>query len=342
MTTNATGTAATATETATEQAPVSVFDRMLGFLESEEKGPAQDEATAPEGSETAPEGVEGAEAEGDEGTELPDEADADAGSEGDEADESQPADQLYTVRVDGKEEQVGLSELLAGYSRTSDYTRKTQEVAAHRKEVDALRGELVQERQEYAVLLPKLRAMLEGDAQEPNWEALRRANPMQALLEKQRWDERQKQVADLRAEEERVATAEEQRLIEERKQHVAREREAMRALPEFAHWHDAEKRKADANLIAQTLLAAGFSEQDLAITDHRAMRIAYKAALYDKEQAAKAKAKDVVAGKVKQAPTMKAGAAPGKPKTAVSRAVSRLARTGSRDDAAAFFLASMK
>lgn len=39
----------------------------------------------------------------------------------------------YTVKVDGEEIAVPLSELVAGYSRTADYTRKTQQLAEQRK-----------------------------------------------------------------------------------------------------------------------------------------------------------------------------------------------------------------
>mgnify|MGYP001199090145 CR=1 FL=1 len=40
--------------------------------------------------------------------------------------------ETYTIKVDGVEEQVSLEELQNGYQRHSDYTRKTQEVAAER------------------------------------------------------------------------------------------------------------------------------------------------------------------------------------------------------------------
>ena len=41
--------------------------------------------------------------------------------------------ETYTIKVDGVEEQVSLEELQNGYQRHSDYTRKTQEVAAERE-----------------------------------------------------------------------------------------------------------------------------------------------------------------------------------------------------------------
>ena len=41
--------------------------------------------------------------------------------------------EMYTIKIDGVEEQVTLEELQNGYQRHSDYTRKTQEVAAERE-----------------------------------------------------------------------------------------------------------------------------------------------------------------------------------------------------------------
>ena len=40
---------------------------------------------------------------------------------------------LHTVKVDGEDRQVSQSELLNGYQRQADYTRKTQELAVERE-----------------------------------------------------------------------------------------------------------------------------------------------------------------------------------------------------------------
>lgn len=79
----------------------------------------------------------------DEGDILDDEADAD---------EAEDDGTLYKVKVAGKEEEVTLSELLSGYSRTKDYLQKTQAVAKEKKEVEALREsvkDLPQQRETY-------------------------------------------------------------------------------------------------------------------------------------------------------------------------------------------------
>lgn len=48
---------------------------------------------------------------------------------------SQYADHYVTVKVDGEEISVPLSEAVAGYSRQADYTRKTQELASQKQEL---------------------------------------------------------------------------------------------------------------------------------------------------------------------------------------------------------------
>jgi hypothetical protein len=58
---------------------------------------------------------------------------ADDGGEGSEGEAiSEPS---FTVKVDGQEVEVAQSELVAGYQRQADYTRKTQQLADQRKDL---------------------------------------------------------------------------------------------------------------------------------------------------------------------------------------------------------------
>src|SRR5574340_754521 len=52
-------------------------------------------------------------------------------------------DPLVTIKVDGKDVEVKLSELKNGYQRQADYTRKTQAVAEERKTIDAERQKVL-------------------------------------------------------------------------------------------------------------------------------------------------------------------------------------------------------
>lgn len=65
------------------------------------------------------------------------EADADAAAdEGDEGEADEGDEETYTVIVDGKEYEVSREELLNGYQRQADYTRKMQALASERKTLE--------------------------------------------------------------------------------------------------------------------------------------------------------------------------------------------------------------
>ena len=49
-------------------------------------------------------------------------------------DEVEEESEVYAVKVDGEELEVTLEELVNGYSRQSDYTKKTQEISEQRKD----------------------------------------------------------------------------------------------------------------------------------------------------------------------------------------------------------------
>ena len=49
---------------------------------------------------------------------------------------AEPTGSTYTVKVDGSESEVSLSELQQGYQRQADYTRKTQELASERQRLE--------------------------------------------------------------------------------------------------------------------------------------------------------------------------------------------------------------
>ena len=50
----------------------------------------------------------------------------------------------YRVKVDNEELEVDVDELIKGYSRTSDYTKKTQALAEQRKQIEAERAKVVE------------------------------------------------------------------------------------------------------------------------------------------------------------------------------------------------------
>lgn len=122
-----------------------------------------------------------------------------------------------------------------------------------------------------------------------------------------------------------------------------RENEEMllEALPE---WRDQTKRVAAQREVADFLVANGYSPAELGdLTDHRAVLIAHKAAMWDRAQAVKQK--QVVQAKTPPK-AVQAGNANAPTNTPAQKKVDDLAkrakRTGNVDDVAAFLLARSK
>lgn len=310
---------------------VDVFEAHLNPPEDNQADEGEGEEEEKQEAEQPDEGEEG-EAEADPEAEEQEKGDSESDGEEETEGEDGPA-RMFTVRLDGKDEQVSESELIAGYQRQADYTRKTQALASDRKEFESEKLAVRQERAEYAALLPKLRqALSTGLEKEPDWEALRAADPAKAAVEKQRWDERMARIAAVQAEEQRLAqlqAAEQQELAKK----VLRE-QAEKALEYMPHWKDEAKRKSDQEAITRMLLDFGFAEDETTIYDARAMRIAYLASKYLEIQ----KRKPELKKRIEAAPVVKPrGGQKAKPRTEVQKAQQRLAKSGSLRDAAKAF-----
>ena len=125
-----------------------------------EEGQAQVEETQPveESEEETETAASEEESPGEE--DAPEEEPAEEQSEDEEEPKEEEQPQTFTVKVDGKDVSVTLEELQKGYSRTQDYTRKTQQIAEVRKQVEAETQAVRAERAQYAQLLSALQAQI--------------------------------------------------------------------------------------------------------------------------------------------------------------------------------------
>ncbi len=280
-----------------------------------------DEDTETAASEEETSGVEDA----------PEEESAEEQSEDSEKSEEQEQAQTFTVKVDGKEVAVTLEELQNGYSRTQDYTRKTQQIAEVRKQVEQETQAVRAERQQYAQLLGALQAQLQATEPQVDLDRLYHEDPIEWVRQKEVMRERQEKALAIQAEQQRLAQLsqyEQQRAMEEQ---LSSQKEALlAALPE---WRDPKKAKAEKALVVESAKAAGFSEEDLkSVYDHRLVLLLRKAGLYDQMMSKRQGIKPVVNNGPRPA---KPGAA-GRVSTTTesTRAKQRLAKTGRVDDAA--------
>jgi hypothetical protein len=296
-----------------------------------EKGQAELDETQP-AEESEEETEAAASEEDDSGVEdAPDEESSEEQSEEEEEPEEQEQPQTFTVKVDGKEVSVTLDELQKGYSRTQDYTRKTQQIAEVRKQVEQETHAVRAEREQYAQLLGALQAQLQSSEPQVDLERLYHEDPIEWVRQKEVMRERQEKLGAIQSEQQRlsqVAQYEQQRAMEAQ---LASQQEALlAALPD---WKDPKKAKAEKALVIESAKAAGFSDEDLkSVYDHRLVLLLRKAALFDQMVSKRQGIKPVVNNGPRPA---KPGAAGRVSTTTESvRAKQRLAKTGRVDDAA--------
>jgi len=296
-----------------------------------EQGQAEVDETQP--AEESEEDLEAAASEEDDSgvEDAPDNESSEEQSGEEEEPEEQEQPQTFTVKVDGKEVTVTLDELQKGYSRTQDYTRKTQQIAEVRKQVEQETHAVRAEREQYAQLLGALQAQLQSSEPQVDLERLYHEDPIEWVRQKEVMRERQEKLGAIQSEQQRlsqVSQYEQQRAMEAQ---LASQQEALlAALPD---WKDPKKAKAEKALVIESAKAAGFTDEDLkSVYDHRLVLLLRKAALFDQMVSKRQGIKPVVNNGPR---TAKPGAA-GRVSTTTesTRAKQRLAKTGRIDDAA--------
>ena len=263
--------------------------------------------------------------------EYDDEEDGEEETEVEEVEE-QP---VYRVTVDGSEIEVTQDELINGYSRQQDYTRKTQELANQRKTIEQQAQELAQRDAIYAQLLPKMEAQLKGElVNEPDWDSLYNDDPIAFVREKQLWDEKKEKLKAAEAENARLAQesyAQQQQLIAQQVQEG--QQKILEIIPEWKNAEVAQKEKLAIRDYGINVL--GYSPQEMdAIYDYRALLGLRNAWLNSKTVEA-----------TKKKPTQKAPARVARPGTTTrkksvapaKRAKQVLAKSGKVQDAAKVF-----
>ena len=295
-----------------------------------EKGQAQVDETQP-AEESEEDSTAAASEEDDSGVEdAPEEDTSEEQSGEEEESEEQEQPQTFTVKIDGKEVAVTLDELQKGYSRTQDYTRKTQQIAEVRKQVEAETQAVRAERGQYAQLLGALQAQLQATEPQVDLDRLYHEDPIEWVRQKEVMRERQEKVQAIQAEQQRLyqtSQREQQQALEQ--QLVLQKDALLAALPS---WKDSKVAKAEKALVVESAKNAGFSDEDLnSVYDHRLVLLLRKAGLYDQMMSKRQGIKPVTNGPRPAKP----GAAGRVSTTSESaRAQQRLAKTGRVDDAA--------
>ena len=249
----------------------------------------------------------------------------------------------YTVKMDGEDVKVNEEELLAGYSRTADYTRKSQVLAEQRKKVDDELTATQQERQRLQSQLEQLSKANESEIDKlknTDWERLKLTNQTEYLLKKDRYDDL---LAQQKAIDEQTQRVEQEKADEFRKKwNESLEENKKLIVKKIPKYFDPDEGMKLQNNIREFGLSEGLSNEELdAMIDARAVNILYKAMLYDQLQKTKISSKkSKVVPKVQRPGTPSTRAEVSTEKVKAHRA--RLKRSGRVDDAAALIKSMMK
>jgi hypothetical protein len=189
----------------------------------------------------------------------------------------------YTIKVDGKDVEVTLDELQAGYSRQADYTRKSQVLAEQRKKADEELAATQQERQRYISQLEQFTAQADSKLDEfksVDWTKLKEEDPTEYMLKRDQYRELQENKRTVQEEQQNLLYKQQQEQQAKWNEELVRQQEIMaQRLPE---WNDPAKGAKLKQDIKSFALKTGFSEQEVdSLIDARSVDVLHKAMLYD-------------------------------------------------------------
>ena len=317
-------------------------EALLSLEEPEEETPKTEEAQPTEVEESQPEEEDESFEEESEEEEEAEPKEGKAEEESEEPDEEEE-EALYAVTVNGKEREVSLDELLSGYSRQSDYTRKTQELSEERKQMESLGqrynhevAQIQSERQQYMMNLQQIIESATGDLQQfssVDWASLKESDPIEYVTKREEFRESQEKIQAVQYQHE---YARQKHLNEEEtlKKTVVRE-EHKKLVESMPEWGDPEAQKKLASDIKSYGLEQGFTGEELSsLVDHRSVLVLLKALKYDQMQNA-----DVKSKKIKNKPkVIRAGKGKSTSDSSKSKRTAQMKRlrgTGHLDDASA-------
>jgi hypothetical protein len=223
--------------------------------------------------------------------------------------------------------------------RQQDYTKKTQEVAAERKQLNEERNSLRaiqslanQLQDEY----DSLKKVEEVDNSDEYWEQLKAENPMQFLVERQEMQEKssERELAQQKVYHMQQQLAQQNKLEQQRTLY-AEAQKLEELIPEWRDQATAEKEKA---ALMQYGRANSYSDEELNnVSDSRAINMLRKAFLWDELQSKKGNLKQKALATPASSTAVRNANAPRKKMSEFKKAELKLRKTGKLADAASAF-----
>ena len=268
-------------------------------------------------------------------TESPDEIESYEAEETSESSDIQENSEepYYSVTVDGTDLSVNLEELIQGYQRNADYTRKTQELAQERNQssefVERSKKDVEAKLQKLNELNNAAQAQLQQEYANIDFEKLYDEDPVEAARLEHKMRKKHEQLAQVSQQTQSLQAEEFNKYLEEQ------QKQLVKKMPEFL---DEQKGPRFKQQMRDYLSNVGFKDQEInSIYDHRYVMLVKDAMSYRNLQ----KAKPGIKKKVANAPkVVKGGVAKSKGQAnaeARRQQLSRLRKTGQVRDAAKFF-----
>ena len=208
--------------------------------------------------------------------------------------------ELYRVVVDGQEQEVTLDELMKGYSRQSDYTRKTEKLSQDRKSVEELKNEYTRQNEEAKIKRDQYEKQIQilseqlkqSEPSKVDLDRLYEDNPAEYVRVKAEQDRRKELLEKANQERERIQSEKQEEQSKQYNAYLEQQRELLaQKLPIYA---DKEKGPEFVKNLTNYAKEIGYTDQEInMLVDHRSVIMLANAYRYDKLKKANLKNKKV-------------------------------------------------
>lgn len=263
-----------------------------------------------------------------------DEGDADAGDD-------DTAGQLFTVKADGRTQQVPLAELIRSYSGQIAVNTRLRDVAEARKETSVVYQALQTERQQIAQFIQAAQTnQIDLRPPVPPADELLTRDPIGYMEQRLKYDKAVVTYQQTQAvRQEMEAKSAEAESASQRAYLAEQHQQLTRVIPAFAKPETAARVKQE--LINAGTGYYGYAPEELqSVTDHRALLVLHDAAQYRRLMSGKAAAPKE-ASSAPRTPTIKAGtrtSVQGGKRVQSEKAKTQMRKSGSVDDVTRYLL----
>jgi hypothetical protein len=234
--------------------------------------------------------------------------------------------ELFVVKIDGKEARVTREELLNGYQRQADYSRKTAEVAEQRRAAEQETQRIQAERQHYSQQLEQVALVLQQNLPAMPPEHMLQTDPMTYVQQKELYENRVRQLRSVLAEKQQADEQTAREWHQRQQQMMASAREQL--LADLPEWKNPEKARTGQREVADHLRTIGYTEAEIAqAADPRAVVMARESMLYRRLVASQPKVNQKLATAPKMVKPGSAGPAPDQAKALTAK----VQRSGGKD-----------